>query len=288
MNLRTSSRRYHWDTKQYARNVRAEQIARVFSYDEQFDRNRIAAMIGEMPSARGNSWYSYIEHRLNMMNAGIETYTVRSYARLQLDKHIEWHRTISKLVAKLVNHKAAIVFIGAGGSTPANSIIRIKKYTRCPGTRKLIAAFKQRTDCVIQMVDEWMTSQHCARCFKQFDRRTKSHRFKKCVNCVPNAIVQLPRVIVTNVSKRIMQMKKAIISVWRDMSEFGDAIATALIQRRNTERLVSKKQCFWKIWQPAAGNVDEEEPAREQTPLTTVWHRDIAAAKLILYKGTYY
>lgn len=243
-------------------------------------------MLGEMPSPQGTSWYFYIEHRLNMMNAGIECYTTRSYARLRLDKHIEWHRAIDTLAGKLVNHKPAIVFIGSGGSTPANSPIKVKKHVRCPGTRKLIAAFQKRANCVIRFVDEWMTSQHCARCFKQFDRRTRNHRFKKCENCVPNAIVRLPNLIVTDMSKRTLQMKRAIVSVWRDMAEMGDVIAAAFTESHK-QRLVSKKIRFFKTWQPTAVNGNLEEAEQEATALTTIWHRDIVAAKLILYKGRY-
>lgn len=237
-----------------------------------------------MPSPQGSSWKTYIAHRLNVMNAGIETYTVRSYARLRLDKHIEWHRAIDKIAGKLVNHKAAIVYIGSGGSTPASSIIRVKKHVRCPGTRKLLGAFKKRSDCVIRMVDEWMTSQHCARCFKRFPQNTRSHRFKKCVDCVPNPAVRLPTLIVTNVGKRILQMRRAIQRTWNEMQEMGDAIAATLQNRPNSGHLVSTKQCFVKTWLPnVLGNVETEEAA--QTTLTTVWHRDIVAAKLILYKG---
>lgn len=280
-----SSKRYHWETKHGVRDAKGKKIAGVFDSIEKFDRNQIASAIGAMPSPRGSSWFHYIDHRLKMMNMGIETYTCRSYARLRLDKHMESQRTIAQIAAKLVNHLAAIIFMGASGSTSPNSPIKIKKHIRCPGTRKLVGALKSRGNCVVRMVDEWMTSQHCARCFRRFDPRTKSHRFKKCTNCLPNPIVRLPTVIVTNVSKRIMQMKKAIISVWRDMAMMGDAIAAALTQQQTTGRLVSKKQRFLKTWQPTAGlNVDVENVAR---PLTTVWHRDIAAAKLILYKGIY-
>lgn len=240
-------------------------------------------MIGEMPSPRGGTtWYFYIEHRLNMMNAGIECYTTKSYARLRLDKHIQSYRAIDKLAGKLVNHKPALVYIGSGGQA-ANSPIKIKKNVKCPGNRKLIGAFKKR-GCVVRSVDEWMTSQHCARCFKQFDRRTRSDRFKKCENCVPNIDALLPSLIVTNVSKRILQMKRAIVSVWRDMAEMGDAIAAALTESR-TGRLVSKKQRFFKTWQPTAVYDDLNEAEQQPTSLTTVWHRDIVAAKLILYKG---
>lgn len=227
--MRISSKRYHWETKQGCRNAKGEKIARLFKFEEETDRNRMAAILGEMPSPRGASWRSYIEHQLRVMDAGIETYTQRSYARLRLDKHIQWHRAIDKLAGKLVKHKPAVVFIGASGSTSANSPIKIKKHVRCPGTRKLIEAFQKR-GCIIRMVDEWMTSQHCARCFKQFDRSTRSHRFKKCENCVPNPIVRLPQLIVTNVSNRQLPMTRAIVNVWRDMKEMGDEMATAKLQ----------------------------------------------------------
>lgn len=283
--MRTSSKRYHWDTKQGVRNAKGEKIARLFSFEEETDRNRIAATLGEMPSPRGPSLYSYIDHRLRMMENGIETYTTRSYARLRLDKHIESHRAIDKIAGNLANHKPSIVYIGAGGSTPGNSPIKVKKHVRCPGTRKLIEAFKKRANCVIRMVDEYMTSQHCARCFKQFPRATRNNRFKKCVNCVPNPIIRLPSIVVTNVGKRVLQMRRAIERTWREMREMGDAIAATLRDRPNTEHLVSKKERFSKTWQPNAEDVEMEEAA--QPSLTSVWNRDIVASKLILYKGMY-
>lgn len=281
--MRTSSKRYHWDTKQNFRNAKGERIARLFAFEEEFDRNQMAATLGVTPSPKATSWMSYIEHRLRVMEAGIETYTVRSYARLGLDKHIQWHRAIDTLTGKLVNHKASIVYIGAGGSTAANSPIRIKKHVRCPGTRKLIFAFKKRANCVIRMVDEYMTSQHCARCFKRFPQATRSHRFKKCIECVPNHIVRLATEIVTNVSKRGLQMMRTIEREFRAMRAAGHAIAATLRDRPNTNQLVSKKQRFSKTWRPMI--VDGEIENAAGTSLTTVWHRDIAAAKLILYKG---
>lgn len=162
MNIVISSKRYHYDTKQGCRNAKAEVITRLFTYEEQTDRSHIASVIGQIPSSQNISWQHYIQHRLRMSVNGIETYTQRSYARLQLDKHIEWHRAIDKIAAKLENKKPSLIFIGSGGSTPANSPIKIKRNVRCPVTRKLIGAFKKRSNCVIRMVDEWMTSQHCA------------------------------------------------------------------------------------------------------------------------------
>lgn len=282
-NLKKSSKEYHYDTKQGIRNAKLERLTRLFAFEEQTDRNNIASTIGVMPSPRNTSWHHYIQHRIRMSMDGIDVYTQRNVARLRLDKHIEWHRAIDKIAAKLVCHKAALIYIGAG-QIAANSIISIKKHVRCPGTRKLINAFKKRGNCVIRMVDEWMTSQLCGRCFNRFPRWTKPKRFKKCDNCIPDEHLGLPEMIVTNVSKRALQMYRATIRVWQEMAEQGDAIA-AILTQRDTGRLVSKKQRFLKTWLPNAVNAGTEDAAQAQKVLKTVWHRDISAAKLILYKG---
>lgn len=268
MNLKTSSKRYHNDAKQNRRNAKAEQLTRGFVWVERGDREQIAAGIGEIPSPRNSTWTWYIQHRLRMMNLGIETYTTCTYARLQLDKHIEWHRAIDTLAYKLVCGKAAIIFFGAG-EFAANSIISIRKHVRCPGTRKLIAAFKKIGNCVVRMVDEFKTSQLCARCFSPFPRNTKGYRFKKSNNCVPNPDVGLPTLIVTDVSKRVLQMRRTMMKMWQEMRDMGDAIAASLTQS-NTGRLVSKKQRFFKTWQPNANVNDGADllPARSTTACT--------------------
>lgn len=282
-NLTTSSKRYHYNAKQGIRNAKAEDIARLFKFEEEADRNLIAAAIGQMPSPQNDSWRHYVTHRLRMLQNGIATYTQRSYARIRLSKHIEWQRAIDTFAAKLVGHKPAVIHIGAG-NIAANSPIRIKKHVRCPGTRKLVVAFKKRSNCVVRMVDEFKTSQLCGRCFKPFPRWSKSKRFKKCENCEPDERIRLPAMIVSNVSKRVLQMKRAIERIWREMRDQGDAIA-AILTRGNTERLVSKKQRFFKNWQPNAVNPGSTDAAQSRKALKTVWHRDISAAKLILYKG---
>lgn len=260
------------------RKKKQEELTRVFTYDEQQDRENVQKSIGVIPSPRGSTWSYYILHRLRVLEDGIQTYTTRSYARMQLDKHIEWHRAIDLLAGRLVNHKSAIIYIGSGGSTQANSIIRIKKYVRCPGTRKLIEAFKKRGNCVIRMVDEYLTSQTCANCFGRFDRRTKPYRFKLCADCRPHPSIFHPNRIVTNVSKRLLQMQRTTMKMWREMRDAGNEVA-AILTQSNVRRLVSKKQCFLKTWQPNA-NANGGGRLRKQ-----LWHRDICAAKLILYRG---
>lgn len=129
-------------------------MTKSYTNEEKADLKRIANAIGMMPSPRDTSWRHYIEHRLAMSQNGIEAYSQRPVARLHLDKHIEWHRAIDRIAGKLVRHKAAIIFMGAA-EIAANSIISIKKYVRCPGTRKLIQAFKNRGNCIVRLVDEY-------------------------------------------------------------------------------------------------------------------------------------
>lgn len=259
-------------------------MTRVFNNEETYDRNQVAKTIGEMPSPRGSTWSSYIKHRLRVMVNGIEAYTSSNYARLQLDKHIEWHRAMDKIAANLVNKKPAIVYVGCG-TIAANSPIKIRKHVRCPGVRKLIGALKKRANCIVRMVDEFNTSRVCARCFSRFPDWTKDKRYKKCDNCEPNEILRLPTRIVTNVSKRVLQMRRNIVKMWREMRDMGNEVA-AILTQSNTGRLVSKKERFLKTWQPNANVDDEMENAvQPQRLLKTVWHRDISAAKLILYKG---
>lgn len=248
----------------------------MFNFEEKCDRNQVAASIGKIPSPRGNSWMHYLQHRLRMMENGIEAYTTRNYARLSLDKHIEWHRAIDKMAGKLCAHKASIIYIG-NGTIAANCPFKIKKHVRCPGTRKLIESFKKRFNCIVRMVDEYNTSRLCGKCFRRFDGK-KSYRFKTCTDCHPNAALRLPRLIVTNVSKRLLQARRAIVKTWQEMRDAGDGIAGALF-RLGTRRLVSHKETFLKTWQPIANVCDRNVTHK------TVWHRDISAAKLILYRG---
>lgn len=278
-----SSGGYHFDTHQRVRDAKLERITRIFNYDEEVDRNEMAAEIGNMPSPRTSTWRNYIMHRLKMAHYGIQTYTQRSVARLRLDKHIRWHRGIDKIAGKLVNKRPALIHMGAQGAVAPSSPISIKKFMRCPGTRKLLDAFRRRGNCIVRMVDEYMTSQHCAKCFRQFPRWTRPKRYKLCNNCNPNPAVGLPELIITNVSKRLLQLRRAIERNWREMADAGNAVA-ALLTQRKVGRLVSKNQRFLKTWQPVMLAEAEENGVAWHK---TVWHRDICAAKLMLYKGNY-
>lgn len=149
-------------------------MTRYFKTIEQNDRENEYEV---MPSPRGVHWHSYVQHRLKMFEAGLAAYANQTYARLGLDKYIESNRVIDKIAAKLTNKKKSIIYIGSAEISP-NSIIKIRKYVRCPGVRKLVKAFKKLGNVYVRFVDEYFTSQTCAKCFSRFDRNTRSHRFK--------------------------------------------------------------------------------------------------------------
>lgn len=148
-------------------------MTEAFTIQEQTDRNSYPIM----PSPRGVRWRSYIQHRLTVFEDGLAVYANQKYARLSLDKYIESNRAIDKIAAFLTNKLKSIIYIGAAEMSP-NSPIKIRKNVRCPGTRKLVQSFKKLGNCYVRFVDEYFTSQTCARCYQRFDRNTRSHRFK--------------------------------------------------------------------------------------------------------------
>lgn len=202
------------------------------------------------------------------------------------------------------NRKASIVHIGASQVSP-DSPIRIKKHMRCPGTRKLAKSFKKMSNVVVRWVNEKRTSRICARCLTPFPLCTLSDRYKVCEWCMPDqtdwpATLQLPPKIVAKKSKR----------KWRTERR-EQRIAAEQNPIQGAGGLVSKVICYRKNWQQNAANdaddnagerrgviihneyvtelTEEYEPEPEYNIpcLKTIWHRDISAAKLILYKGEF-
>lgn len=163
-----------------------------------------------------------------------------------------------------------------------NSPIGIKKFKRCPQIRAIIRCAKKYIDCVVRLVPEHFTSQTCANCHRRFPRNTKAHRFKVCRGCraihkgdpnvQPNTDknVNLPKKIVTQHSKRDLQL-------YRDVARTE---ALEMNQPVNCP-LVPKVKICRKNWPPI--DMAQDDP---KLP-TVVWHRDIVAAKCILYKGMY-
>lgn len=222
--MKTSSKKYHWLAKQKTRDKKAQRWTAKFTEEEQADRNN-RALYSRMPSPLGTQWIDYIHHRIKMLKKGMECYTTAQYTRLQFDKYIESNRTIDKVTGNLVNHQAAVIHMGNVDMSP-NSPIRIKKHVRCPGTRKLLKGFKKRRKCVVRKVDEYFTSQTCAKCGRRFNRATRSHRFKVCENCgaVPGSIFAelLPSKIVTKRNNRKVQFGKLYANeVLKELVEEG-------------------------------------------------------------------
>lgn len=147
---------------------------------------------------------------------------------------------------------------------------------------------------VIKMTNEFRTSRLCARCFTPFPLNTLKHRYKVCDFCLPDQNewpddLKLPTKIVTKKSKRML------LSQRRQLRE-------AMIENQAIG-FVSKMICYHKNWQQPDSNhiiaddmdftedVIPDEFINEPNPpnppiLKTIWHRDISAAKLILYRGT--
>ena len=221
---------------------------------------------------------NYIEHRVKMLKPGMEVYTQRKYIRLNLDKHIEEHRASDCIAAFLTRKLPSLIFLGAAQMAP-NSPIGIKKRLRCPGVRKLLNSFKKLHNCVVVMVDEFKTSQTCAKCFRPFDRRTSKDRYKVCHQCIPNEAdmttdKHLGHAVISKKSNRKYQReRRAKVEEYRRLN----------LNPYFSHGLVSKLKISFKNWQLNTDNTwtDSDHPHQ----LKTVWHRDIVAAKCILYKG---
>lgn len=193
--------------------------------------------------------------------------------KLGLDKYIQENRASDEIARRLTQGKSTLAFIGSANMAP-NSPIGIKRRLRCPGTRKLVKSFKKLGNVTVRFVDEFKTSQTCGKCFRAFDPRTKRNRYKVCHACMPSCEWtwrwQLPTKIIAEKSNReIERDRKAVF-------ENGGPEPGA-------NRLVSKINVYFKNWQPnhETGNWQEEIALK----LKTVWHRDVVAAKCILYKG---
>jgi hypothetical protein len=194
---------------------------------------------------------------------------------------------------KQTNGKPCIIFMGRA-QVAANSPIKIKKHVRAPGNRKMIKSFNKMGCHKLRMTNENRSSRLCGRCYTPFELRTLSHRFKECEWCLPDNDkwpdgLKLPRKIVTMKSKRMLRSERR-------------AVRNALVEDPNEAvGFVSKVMCYRKNWQQNAANpginnnnnaeddeeCDDDVEGDDDVPvLKTIWHRDISAAKLILYRGT--
>lgn len=135
---------------------------------------------------------------------------------------------------------------------------------------------------MVLFIDEYMTSQTCAKCFSRFDPRTKRQRFKVCKECVPRdyaGIALHPPKIISQKSKQQMYFKR--LREAAGQNDVNQPVGQAQ-NRAPQPRLASKIQVFVKKMLNDAG-----EFVLNGMPTTTNWHRDIVAAKCIMYKGMY-
>lgn len=230
---------------------------------------------GRAPSPRGASWWLYICQQMKLMPTGIDAFATRKYGRVLLDKYIESNREADETAKEVTQNEPSLVMLG-GAELHPNRPIGIKRRKRCPGLRKLVASIKKLGHSFVIFVDEYFTSQTCANCFGRFDRNTRQHRIKICKKCKPtnNDIVNacLPNNIITQLGKRAL--KRA-----REFAKDHLRLGLRLI-RQPGERLVSKVVNYQKNWQPS--NLTGQLIGK-----TIVWHRDVVAARCILYKGTF-
>ena len=271
------------------------------------ERYDLTTSYPRIPSPRGEDYWEYIQHRMKMLPNGIAAYATRQYARLSLDKYIQTNRECDEIAVNITQNQPSAVYIGAAELHP-NRPIGIKKQKRCPGTRKLLTSIKKLGHSVVIFVDEYFTSQTCANCFGRFPRATRQNRFKVCRGCNPtDPSARLPTGIVTQHSKRQLQAQrrhvKNVLKNHIDQVHFEDHHLFEGVEKtvkRFQElyhRLVSKVSIYRKNWQPIAANhglndnaanieLQTDQQQQRRRGRTVVWHRDIVAARCILYKGT--
>lgn len=314
MNFKISSKKYHHLNKQHIRNRRAERYTRQFTTFEQNDLND-RTKYAQLPSPKGVNWRDYIRHRLHTMKKAVRAYTTEKYTHLRFDKYVETNRTCDKIAAMLVrilncnfpltfempcelNEIVSFLILfrcnrpivsrvlstWGGAAIPPNSPIRIRGNIRAPSNRKIQKSINKMRGNVVRKVPEDRTSRLCARCFEPFPLNTLSHRFKKCDFCWPDldewpVTLKLPEKIVTMRSGRDYKGQR------KQMRE-----ALIVDHPNQPGGFVSKMVCYRKNWrQNAFEDLDRVglDFSEDVTipAISTIWHRDITAAKLILYKG---
>lgn len=299
VNYAISSKQYHWLTKEKVRKRQEKRWTAGFTQREQDDRNN-RNLYEVMPSPMGYRWKDYV--RLKMHVHGIAVYTTEKYTRLSFDKYVRSNSVCDSIAHMYTGNRPSLIHFGAAERAP-NSPIGIKKNLRCPGTRKMMRSYGKCRHCRVNMVDEYFTSQTCAKCFGRFDRRTKRHRFKVCTDCRPDPNAMLPSLIVTKIGKKKWREMRLIeFLMEKDAEEnngnrpVGDATHP---NQPPTNRLLPTVMLHHKTWlvNPVSGileyvkaeRTDEMEAVdwttHDQRIHKTVWHRDIVAAKCILIKG---
>lgn len=220
-------------------------------------------------SPKDSTYFEYIKHSLQFFHEGVATYTQRKYARLSLDAYILSQKAMDKITGEIVNNKSALVFIGSANMSPNSPI---KKYQKCPGTRKLAISLKKRGNCDMVYVDEFKTSQVCGKCFAPFPVETRTHRMKVCQDCKPSPLAMPAKKISTYISRRELKAEKKKLKEQQQQDNQPMPI------------IVSKKKQFI----PKDISIIAVDSSVAPRSLKTIWHRDISAAKAIMHKGNHH
>lgn len=253
---------------------------------EKADFARHQAAFGYMPSPRGVHWRSYIEQRARLLHRGLAAYATRRYARHDLHHYIESNRESDKVAAMITNNMPTMIYLGAAEMS-SNRPIGIKRRKRCPGTRKFLVSVKKLGHSRVKFVDEYFTSQTCGNCFGRFDRNTRNKRFKYCRNCQANPEAGLPPKIVTPLNKRV---RNQIKRDQRDNPDYPRCPLPKMISfykewpLNNVDANLGEAEAEAE-WEGIEDETEEQIIEEEELPPSVVWHRDIVAAKCILYKG---
>ncbi|XP_031619854.1 uncharacterized protein LOC116338607 [Contarinia nasturtii] len=143
----------------------------------------------------------------------------------------------------------------------------------------------------------------------KFPKETKKFRFKACKNCPRNAPIpleiakymSLPPLIVSKKGSRRKTLDRCV----KKLIDRGLVNQANLPKESKPERLASPKMYYWKNWPlnsvnalqmgHDAANTNDHHQQQQQKPeqehkyrelrFTIVWHRDIVAARCIMYKA---
>lgn len=152
-------------TKQNIRDRKAKQFTETFEEAASIGRETQYETIVTLMS---ENYMFYMIHRLKFFSEGIRAYTTKHYSRLALDQYVSSQKAMDDIVHQLTDAKQNGPIILSIGATEFASNSPIKRYWRCPGTRKLINYIKKITNCDVVFTDGYNTSQVCGRCYRRF------------------------------------------------------------------------------------------------------------------------
>ena len=289
--VKITSRKFYNMMRQNIRDRKVKQFTGDFEALTASDRE--TNYNGEVVTPMSMRYMLYIEHRLKYIDEAIELYTTDQYSRLALDKYICTQRAMDEIVDKVIGNKPktdgsrTLLVIGGTEFSPNSPI---KKYRRCPGTRKLVNYVKKIPSCDVVFADEYNTSQVCGRCQRRYgttEEEKQKHikwnrrgiRMRLCSDCKPDAsVISLPPKIYTKWSSQAINRHRLerIVNLYVKFPTFSMQDAEKEVYRQNQitgdefYTMVHNKQPF--------------NPNRA-TPLKCVWNRDISAARNIMIKG---